>query len=154
LPRFLRFTLIGCGGLLALIILLAIVGALIGDPDTTDQIERTIFEETTVVLERTIERTVEVTVPAPKAPPKTQEPKEPEPKGPEPKEPEPKETPTPTPSPAPPPEEPKQKAPALSTGDVDCGDFATQAEAQAYLLPGDPHRLDEDGDGQACDSLP
>ncbi len=138
MPRFLRLTLIGCGGLLALLILLVIIGALIGGPDTTKQPESTVFEETTVVLEKTIERTVEVAVPTPK---------------PAPKEPEPKEAPTPTPPPSPTPEEPKQ-APAILTGDVDCGDFATQAEAQAYLLPGDPHRLDADGDGQACDSLP
>lgn len=38
--------------------------------------------------------------------------------------------------------------------DVDCGDFSTQAEAQKYLTPGDPNRLDADGDGTACDSLP
>ena len=44
-------------------------------------------------------------------------------------------------------------APALSAGDVDCSDFSSSAEAQTYLLPGDPHRLDADGDGQACDSL-
>ena len=38
--------------------------------------------------------------------------------------------------------------------DVDCGDFSTQAEAQKYLTPGDPNRLDADSDGTACDSLP
>lgn len=41
--------------------------------------------------------------------------------------------------------------------DRDCGDFATQAEAQAFFEaagPGDPHKLDRDGDGAACDSLP
>ncbi len=38
--------------------------------------------------------------------------------------------------------------------DKDCSDFGNQAQAQAYLLPGDPHRLDADGDGRACDSLP
>lgn len=38
--------------------------------------------------------------------------------------------------------------------DFDCSDFSTQAQAQRYLLPGDPHRLDGDGDGVACDSLP
>jgi endonuclease YncB( thermonuclease family) len=38
--------------------------------------------------------------------------------------------------------------------DVDCSDFSTQAEAQRYLFPGDPNRLDADGDGKACDSLP
>lgn len=39
-------------------------------------------------------------------------------------------------------------------GDVDCGAFASQAQAQAYLLPGDPFGLDGDGDGVACASLP
>ncbi len=38
--------------------------------------------------------------------------------------------------------------------DYDCSDFATQADAQRYLLPGDPYRLDGDGDGVACESLP
>jgi len=38
--------------------------------------------------------------------------------------------------------------------DYDCSDFSTQQEAQQYLLPGDPYRLDADGDGTACDSLP
>lgn len=38
--------------------------------------------------------------------------------------------------------------------DYDCADFATQAEAQEYLLPGDPYRLDGDNDGIACESLP
>lgn len=39
------------------------------------------------------------------------------------------------------------------TGDKDCSDFSTQSEAQEYLLDGDPHGLDRDGDGTACDSL-
>jgi len=43
--------------------------------------------------------------------------------------------------------------------DRDCGDFRTQAEAQAFFGaaggPGsDPHRLDSDGDGVVCESLP
>lgn len=43
--------------------------------------------------------------------------------------------------------------------DRDCSDFRTQAEAQAFFEaaggPGkDPHRLDSDGDGVACESLP
>jgi endonuclease YncB( thermonuclease family) len=38
--------------------------------------------------------------------------------------------------------------------DYDCGDFSTQAQAQKYLLKGDPYRLDSDGDGVACESLP
>jgi micrococcal nuclease len=42
--------------------------------------------------------------------------------------------------------------------DRNCSDFATQAEAQAFMEasgPGDPHRLDgNDNDGLACESLP
>jgi hypothetical protein len=38
--------------------------------------------------------------------------------------------------------------------DYDCADFATQGEAQEYLEPGDPHNLDGDGDGVACEDLP
>jgi micrococcal nuclease len=44
------------------------------------------------------------------------------------------------------------------SGDRDCSDFASQAEAQAYFRrrggpQADPDRLDGDGDGTACDSL-
>jgi hypothetical protein len=41
----------------------------------------------------------------------------------------------------------------LTRVDRDCPDFATQAEAQEFFRsqgPGDPHGLDEDGDGRAC----
>jgi endonuclease YncB( thermonuclease family) len=38
--------------------------------------------------------------------------------------------------------------------DYDCSDFSTQAQAQKFLLKGDPHRLDSDSDGVACESLP
>lgn len=41
--------------------------------------------------------------------------------------------------------------------DRDCGDFKTRAEAQAFFEaagPGDPHRLDANNDGEACESLP
>ena len=43
--------------------------------------------------------------------------------------------------------------------DRDCSDFRTQAEAQAFFEAAggpekDPHRLDSDGDGIACESLP
>jgi hypothetical protein len=38
--------------------------------------------------------------------------------------------------------------------DYDCEDFATQGEAQEYLLPGDPYNLDGDDDGVACEDLP
>lgn len=55
--------------------------------------------------------------------------------------------PEPTPQPA-----PEPSAPAVpSGGDVDCSDFSSEAEAAPYLLPGDPHRLDGDGDGRACE---
>ena len=54
-------------------------------------------------------------------------------------------------------------AAALSLGsgpataaDLDCSDFATQAEAQAVLVsnPSDPNNLDQDNDGIACETLP
>jgi endonuclease YncB( thermonuclease family) len=47
--------------------------------------------------------------------------------------------------------------PPASAADMDCGDFATQAEAQAFFVAagaGDPHRLDSDGDGIACEGNP
>lgn len=47
-------------------------------------------------------------------------------------------------------------APALAQQDYDCSDFATQEEAQAEYDkdPNDPHGLDGDNDGIACESLP
>lgn len=46
--------------------------------------------------------------------------------------------------------------PPPADGDYDCSDFATQAQANAVLhsTPGDPHGLDGNGDGEACESLP
>jgi hypothetical protein len=44
--------------------------------------------------------------------------------------------------------------PVATASDYDCGDFATQEEAQEYLEPGDPYRLDADNDGIACEDLP
>ncbi|NBC31122.1 MAG: hypothetical protein GVY13_00425 [Alphaproteobacteria bacterium] len=38
--------------------------------------------------------------------------------------------------------------------DLNCPDFRYQENAQVFLLPGDPHRLDGDNDGIACESLP
>jgi hypothetical protein len=38
--------------------------------------------------------------------------------------------------------------------DYDCANFANQAEAEEYLLPGDPYNLDADSDGIACEDLP
>lgn len=46
------------------------------------------------------------------------------------------------------------EAPAV--GDLDCKDFKFQEEAQAVFNanPADPHNLDGDGNGIACESLP
>jgi endonuclease YncB( thermonuclease family) len=53
------------------------------------------------------------------------------------------------------PEPEPEPAPDAPAGpDKDCSDFATRAGAQEYLLPGDPHGLDADGDGVGCDTLP
>ena len=41
-----------------------------------------------------------------------------------------------------------------SARDYNCSDFGNQAQAQNFLLPGDPYGLDGDGDGIACASLP
>lgn len=43
--------------------------------------------------------------------------------------------------------------PACTTSDCDCSDFASQAEAQRVFdaFPGDPFRLDGDGDGRVCE---
>jgi len=49
------------------------------------------------------------------------------------------------------------QAPASAAYDRDCGDFPSQAAAQNFFLQagaGDPHRLDDDGDGVACESNP
>nr|WP_233204283.1 thermonuclease family protein [Halegenticoccus soli] len=72
--------------------------------------------------------------------------------------PTPTSTPTSTPEPT---EVPSDKGnevnipPPPSDGDYDCSSFDTQEQAQAVLeqTPGDPHRLDGDGDGIACESL-
>lgn len=49
--------------------------------------------------------------------------------------------------------------PATAFVDRDCGDFDTQRQAQLFFLEEggpthDPHRLDADGDGIACETLP
>lgn len=44
-----------------------------------------------------------------------------------------------------------------SVEDRDCGDFEIQPEAQRFFerhQPGDPHNLDGDGNGEACENLP
>lgn len=48
---------------------------------------------------------------------------------------------------------------SASAADMDCADFATQKAAQTFFLHhggpySDPHRLDYDGDGIACESNP
>jgi endonuclease YncB( thermonuclease family) len=48
---------------------------------------------------------------------------------------------------------------AAAVGDRDCGDFGSQAAAQNFFLDNggpqsDPHALDADGDGVACESNP
>ena len=48
-------------------------------------------------------------------------------------------------------------APSSSSADKDCSDFRTQKQAQRFFQSHnpsqDPHRLDRDGDGIACESL-
>ena len=47
--------------------------------------------------------------------------------------------------------------PSLAQADMDCSDFRSWREAQDFYErsgPGDPHGLDRDGDGEACESLP
>jgi micrococcal nuclease len=64
---------------------------------------------------------------------------------------------SPSPSPQPPNSPATESSlPTCISSDCDCSDFSTQADAQRVLeaFPGDPHRLDGDDDGQACESLP
>ncbi|MBD1852963.1 thermonuclease family protein [Cyanobacteria bacterium FACHB-502] len=51
------------------------------------------------------------------------------------------------------PAQPAANLPACTNSDCDCSDFASQAEAQRVfnLFPGDPFRLDRDGDGRVCE---
>jgi micrococcal nuclease len=53
-------------------------------------------------------------------------------------------------------EAPREQAPAPTFRDRDCSDFDSQTEAQEVLEddPSDPHRLDGDSDGVACETLP
>lgn len=52
--------------------------------------------------------------------------------------------------------EPPSDSSYQQSGDLDCTDFTYQSEAQRVYnqSSGDPHRLDRDGDGIACDLLP
>jgi Excalibur calcium-binding domain len=61
------------------------------------------------------------------------------------------------PAPAPVVPAPPASAPVggtVSPRDYNCANFRYQEDAQAYLLPGDPYRLDADRDGVACEELP
>ena len=54
---------------------------------------------------------------------------------------------------------PVQSGSTYVGGDKDCSDFATHAKAQSFFISqggpnSDPHRLDADHDGLACESLP
>lgn len=53
-------------------------------------------------------------------------------------------------------QEPPPAPESTPMGDLNCSDFATQAQAQAVLDedPSDPNNLDGEGDGVACESLP
>ena len=45
---------------------------------------------------------------------------------------------------------------AYAQGDMNCSDFRSWREAQDFYEsqgPGDPHGLDRDGDGVACETL-
>ena len=66
---------------------------------------------------------------------------------------------TPTPTPKPESSPTPTPAPSADFDDRNCSDFATWSAAQSFFEseggPGsDPHRLDRDGDGVACQSLP
>lgn len=56
-----------------------------------------------------------------------------------------------------PPWEWRHRSSSSSGGDRNCSDFTSQRAAQRFFerhQPGDPHRLDGDGDGRACELLP
>ena len=56
-----------------------------------------------------------------------------------------------------PPWEWRDRSSGQPSDDKDCSDFDTQPEAQQFFeahQPGDPHRLDGNSDGEACESLP
>lgn len=67
-------------------------------------------------------------------------------------EPEPAVEPQPVIEPEP---EPAASLPSCVNGDCNCSDFSSWQQAQDVLAayPGDPHGLDRDNDGEACESL-
>lgn len=53
----------------------------------------------------------------------------------------------------------QNKSTSQVTGDKDCSDFTTHSEAKEFFISqggpaSDPHKLDQDKDGNACESLP
>lgn len=67
--------------------------------------------------------------------------------------PPPEPTPEPAPEPAPAPQPaPSGTAPHPPPPDVDCSDFPALGNLQDWYFPGDPHRLDADDDGLACEA--
>ncbi|PQO24857.1 YHYH domain-containing protein [Rhodobacteraceae bacterium WD3A24] len=51
---------------------------------------------------------------------------------------------------------PRSTSPSRSGGDLNCADFSSWREAQRVFEqsgPSDPHRLDGDNDGIACEAL-
>ena len=59
--------------------------------------------------------------------------------------------PQPEPAPQPAPEPAPAQTPSPPPPDVNCSDFPALGNAQDWLLPDDPHGLDRDGDGDACE---
>ena len=65
--------------------------------------------------------------------------------------PQPEPAPQPDPQPQPAPEPAPAQTPSPPPPDVNCSDFPALGNPQDWLLPGDPHGLDRDGDGDACE---
>ena len=65
--------------------------------------------------------------------------------------PPPEPEPVPEPEPQPAPEPAPAQTPSPPPPDVNCSDFPELGDPQDWLLPGDPHGLDRDGDGDACE---
>lgn len=66
--------------------------------------------------------------------------------------PQPDPVPQPAPTPEPAPAAPSGVTPSPNAPDVDCSDFPAMGDPQAWMFPGDPHRLDADGDGLGCEA--
>ena len=124
-----------------------------GGPAPTETIET---EVTDTPMAPEPPDTIAPSEPTPTSPPQpTEVPLQPTQPPPQPTQPPPQ----PTQPPPQPTDVPSAGLPPCAAKDCNCGDFATQAEAQAFFeaVGGpaqDPHRLDGDGNGLACESLP